>query len=140
ARAMQSDPDAVETRIDQPEKRLIPRIEGVRIDAATPQPCEHRVAAEKRDLTLARVAAEQHGDAAELSSRGGAALECGITLQAHQFGAPMIRTSVLSLTPCCRSTVSRTWPMSCSRSAEVARPWLMMKLACFSETEASPIR
>src|SRR5207253_9204916 len=56
------------------------------------------------------------------------------------YGTPTIRTSGVSWTPCTRATVSRTWAMRRSRSAALASPWLMMKLACFSDTEAPPMR
>jgi hypothetical protein len=51
-----------------------------------------------------------------------------------------MRTSVCSRTPFARCTSSCTRSIRVSTSAAVAAPWLMMKLACFTDTDASPIR
>ena len=52
----------------------------------------------------------------------------------------MIRTSVGSCTPLEATTWSRTRSISRSISAAVTPPLLMISLACFSETQAPPIR
>ena len=89
----------------------------MRVDAAALERREHGVAAQQRNLALARISAEQHGDPAELLRIGDALLRGGVVAQTHQAFSPRILTSGCRRTPCWRSTVSCTCPISCSISA-----------------------
>ena len=74
---MQRDPDALEALLEQLRQRAVARIKGVRVDGAAAQRLEHGVAAEERDLALARVAAEEHRDAPEVGRLADAAQVVG---------------------------------------------------------------
>src|SRR6185437_11181819 len=138
--AVQRDPHALEALRQELRERLVARVEGMGIDAAPLECVQHRLAGQQRDLALAGVAAEQHRHAAEVARCGDAAQQLRVVAEAHQAGTPTMRTSGVSVMPCVRATVSRTCAISRSTSAARAAPWLMMKLACFCDTEASPMR
>ena len=76
----------------------------MRVDAALQQRLQAGIARQQRDLALARGAAEQHRDAAELARVGDVADGLGIVTQAHQSGSPTVRNSGVSCTPNWRST------------------------------------
>ena len=93
---MQRDEHAIELAGDEFGERLVARIERVRIDAALLQRLQAGVAGDQRDLALARGAAEQHGDAAELARFGHVADDLGVVTQAHQCASPTMRNSGVS--------------------------------------------
>ena len=100
ARTVQRDPGAVESRARQVLDRALPRIEGLRIDAAAQERREHGVAAQERNLALARVAAEQHRHLAELA-RSPRAPAARVSRSSRLMRAPprcALRSS--SSTPC----------------------------------------
>src|SRR6516165_8523720 len=139
-RAVERDPDALEARDEQVRERLIARIEGEGLDTARLEGFQHGVAREERDLALAGITAVEHRHAAELARIADSSQPPGLVGERHLQGTPTMRTSGCSATPWTRATVSRTCPMRCSRSAALAWPWLMMKFACFCDTEAPPMR
>ena len=121
AGSVQGDPGALESRARELLHGPHTGIEGGRVDAAAQECLEHRVAAHQRDLALARVAAEEHGDLAELGARPCAAPGAYPREPAHAT-SPTMRTSVASSTRCTCATVRRTCSMSASMSAARAAP------------------
>src|SRR5450830_1429448 len=61
--------------------------------------------------------------------------------QNHAFeNSPITLTSCSKSTPCCCLTAACICAISCSISAAVALPVFTIKLACFSDTCAPPMR
>ena len=96
---MQRDEYAIELARDQLRERLVLRIERMRVDAALQQRRQAGVAGLQRDLALARGAAEQHGNAAELLRVGDVTDDLRVVTQAHQSDSPAMRNSGVSATP-----------------------------------------
>jgi len=65
---MQRDPRPIEFAVDEALHGHRARIEGVCVDAAPLQRGEHGIAAQQGDLALGGVAAQQHGDLAEVGA------------------------------------------------------------------------
>jgi len=76
----------------------------MRIDAAGLERGQHGIAAQQRNLALARIAAEHDGGLAEVLWAGGAALG-GIHDQQAHAGSPTMRTSVRSTMPWAAATL-----------------------------------
>ncbi len=120
-RPMQRDPRAIESLAHQILNGTFARIERVRIHAAPLERRQHRIAAQQRYLPLGRVAAQEHGDLAEiLRILRAARLRPGF--EQRHAGSPTMRTSVASSIPWTAATVRLTCRISASISAARAAP------------------
>ena len=121
AGTVQRDPGAIEAAAHEFLDRSLARVEALGIHAAALERGKHGVAGEQRDLPLARVAAEQHGDLAEVGVRRGAS-RAGQRLEPAHAASPTMRTSVVRSTWCSAATVRCTCRISASMSAALALP------------------
>src|SRR5690606_6154090 len=106
-------------------QRPLCRIERLGVHARALQRGQHGVSALQRNFALGGMSAQQHCNLAKIPAHA---------------STPITLTSCCNSIPCISPTVFRMCAISASISAAFASPRFTMKLACFSDTCAPPMR